>query len=258
MVIDRGAAAATRTQVGIVGAGPARLILAHLLQLQDIDSWCSRPTAATMSNVVCGFGGRRRRIPVSELTDGRCAPIGFGVPSTTRRGSPGCCTGSPTPMQWMRDCRSRSSNTSGWIPSTERHPSPVSLGARPRASRIPICRAPRRDPLVAPRRGQAGRRGRASSRGCSRTCGRERGARRRVAEHDVVVGRVEAWSSTSPAWTTPVRRTLRHSSRNDARGASARGSGSACQLSSSSLRSHSLASHTAGAITPRPPSCPTA
>ena len=28
----------TRTQVGIVGAGPAGLTLAHLLQLQGIDS----------------------------------------------------------------------------------------------------------------------------------------------------------------------------------------------------------------------------
>jgi p-hydroxybenzoate 3-monooxygenase len=95
----------TRTQVGIIGAGPAGLMLAQLLHLQGIDSVLlearsrdyveariragvlEQPTADLLDRAGVGgrmrreglvhrgielqFDGERHRIPLSELTDGR-------------------------------------------------------------------------------------------------------------------------------------------------------------------------------------------
>ena len=94
-----------RTQVAIIGAGPAGLMLAHLLQLEGIEPSCSRRAAASTSSsasapacssrarstcstaagvgermqreglvhhgIELQFGGERHRIPLSELAGGR-------------------------------------------------------------------------------------------------------------------------------------------------------------------------------------------
>jgi p-hydroxybenzoate 3-monooxygenase len=99
----------TRTQVGIVGAGPAGLLLARLLHLQGIESVVlenrsrdyvehriragvlEQPTADLLQRAGVGermgregivhhgielqFDGERHRIPLSELTDGRSIVI---------------------------------------------------------------------------------------------------------------------------------------------------------------------------------------
>jgi p-hydroxybenzoate 3-monooxygenase len=99
----------TRTQVGIVGAGPAGLMLARLLHLQGIESVVlesrsrdyveqriragvlEQPTSDLLQRAGVGgrmgregivhhgielqFGGERHRIPLSELTDGRSIVI---------------------------------------------------------------------------------------------------------------------------------------------------------------------------------------
>jgi p-hydroxybenzoate 3-monooxygenase len=99
----------TRTQVGIVGAGPAGLMLARLLHLQGIESVVlesrsrdyveqriragvlEQPTTDLLQRAGVGgrmgregivhhgielqFGGERHRIPLSELTDGRSIVI---------------------------------------------------------------------------------------------------------------------------------------------------------------------------------------
>jgi p-hydroxybenzoate 3-monooxygenase len=98
-----------RTQVGIIGAGPAGLLLAHLLQLHGIDSVVLETRSreeieATLragvleqgtvdllnesgvgermrregmphEGVILRFGGRRHRIPLSELTGGRSITV---------------------------------------------------------------------------------------------------------------------------------------------------------------------------------------
>ena len=99
----------TRTQVGIVGAGPAGLMLGHLLHLRGIDSFIienrseehvvervragvlEQSTVDLMHEVGLGgrlakhgmrheglylaFGGARHRIPMAELTGGRAITI---------------------------------------------------------------------------------------------------------------------------------------------------------------------------------------
>ncbi|MDQ3965648.1 MAG: FAD-dependent monooxygenase, partial [Actinomycetota bacterium] len=98
-----------RTQVGIVGAGPAGLVLSHLLHLQDIESIVlerhsrdyienriragvlEQNTVDLLRELGVGdrmdregmvhhglelrFGGQGHRIPLSELTDGRAIMI---------------------------------------------------------------------------------------------------------------------------------------------------------------------------------------
>src|SRR5919199_6928867 len=81
-----------RTQVGIVGAGPAGLMLSHLLHLQDIESVVlEQHTVDLLRETGVGdrmdqegmvhhglelrFNGRSHRIPLSELTDGRAIVV---------------------------------------------------------------------------------------------------------------------------------------------------------------------------------------
>jgi p-hydroxybenzoate 3-monooxygenase len=99
----------TRTQVGIVGAGPAGLVLAHLLHLEGIESTVlenrsrdyveSRVRAGVLEHgtvelleqagvggrlrreglvhhgIELQFGGERHRIPLTELSDGRSITV---------------------------------------------------------------------------------------------------------------------------------------------------------------------------------------
>ena len=98
-----------RTQVGIIGAGPAGLLLAHLLHLKGIESVVletrsrqdieatiragvleqgtvdllneagvgerMRREGARHEGVILRFGGRSHRIPLAELTDGRAITV---------------------------------------------------------------------------------------------------------------------------------------------------------------------------------------
>ncbi|MSQ64586.1 MAG: 4-hydroxybenzoate 3-monooxygenase [Betaproteobacteria bacterium] len=98
-----------RTQVGIIGAGPAGLLLAHLLQLRGIESVVLetrsrqeieatiragvleqgtvdllnetglgerlRREGLAHEGVILRFGGQNHRIPLAELTGGRCITV---------------------------------------------------------------------------------------------------------------------------------------------------------------------------------------
>src|SRR3712207_5467536 len=106
---NKGEATRVRTQVGIVGGGPAGLLLSHLLHLQGIESVVleRRSREVLESEIRAGvleqgttdllietgvgdrmleegavhhginlqFAGRRRRIDLSDLTGGRGVPV---------------------------------------------------------------------------------------------------------------------------------------------------------------------------------------
>src|SRR6266545_1583559 len=58
----------SRTQVGIVGAGPAGLVLSHLLAREDIEG-------VVHQGIELRFDGQGHRIPFDELADGRSITI---------------------------------------------------------------------------------------------------------------------------------------------------------------------------------------
>ncbi|MGH8286134.1 MAG: 4-hydroxybenzoate 3-monooxygenase [Steroidobacteraceae bacterium] len=67
-----------RTQVGILGAGPAGLLLSHLLHLRGIESGVGdrmRSEGAVHHGIELRFDGRGHRIDLTELTGGRSITV---------------------------------------------------------------------------------------------------------------------------------------------------------------------------------------